>query len=157
MIVAFPAATPVTTPEAALTVATVGSLLLQVPPVFPPLLVNVVAEPLHTVLSLTVPAFGSGFTIIVMNVDVTVAHTGDTWYLIVTVPGLIPFTTPLTSTTATDGSLLVQVPPGVPLVIRFICALVQTADGPVIVPAVTAGLTFTVTDSVAFPQEFGTE
>src|ERR1035438_5674411 len=64
VIVADPAATPVTTPVAGSTVAVALLLLLQLPlPV--PLLVNAVVEPMQTVeFPLTVPAFGSAFTVI---------------------------------------------------------------------------------------------
>ena len=63
-MVAFPAATPVTTPVDVFTVAAALLLLLQLPPSVP-LLVNVVVEPAHTVeVPLTVPAFGRAFTLI---------------------------------------------------------------------------------------------
>ena len=62
MILTVPAATPVTTPEPAFTVATVTSLLLQVPPVV--LLVNDVDNPLQIVDDpLTVIPPGTGFTV----------------------------------------------------------------------------------------------
>ena len=62
-MVVFPAESAVTTPLAALTVATAGLLLLHVPPTLP-LLVNVVDKPAHTVVApLIVPALARGFTV----------------------------------------------------------------------------------------------
>lgn len=75
----------------------------------------------------------------------------------VAVPAPIPFTTPLPSTTATPWSLVSQDPPGVPLVSKLMVELTHTDPGPLIVPAVTWGLTVTFTDSVAPPQLLGTE
>lgn len=63
VIVALPAATPVTTPVAAFTVADEVLLLLQVPPLVP-LLVNGVDVPIHIVAApLTTPAVGTIFTV----------------------------------------------------------------------------------------------
>ena len=65
VIDAVPAATPVTTPVEAFTVATAVLLLLQVP-VLREVVLNVAVAPIQTVAApLTVPAFGSGFTVIV--------------------------------------------------------------------------------------------
>ena len=65
LIVAVPAATPVTKPVVAFTVATAVLLLLQVPPLRP-LLLNVAFAPAQTVAApLTVPALGSAFTVII--------------------------------------------------------------------------------------------
>jgi len=60
----LPAATPVTTPVAALTVAAAVLLLLQVPPLLP-LLVKAVVAPIQTddVPPMAVPALGSGLTV----------------------------------------------------------------------------------------------
>ena len=59
----LPGPTAKATPVAGFTVATAVLLLLQLPPPVPPLLAKVVEEPLHIVVSLTVPATGRGFTI----------------------------------------------------------------------------------------------
>jgi hypothetical protein len=68
-IVAVPDALPVTTPVFEITVATAVLLLLQVPTLVL-LLVNVVVASAQTVdAPLTIPAFGSGFT--VMSFDDT--------------------------------------------------------------------------------------
>ena len=62
-MVVFPAATAVTIPVDAFTVAAAVLLLLQVPPTLP-LLVNGVDKPAHTdAAPLTVPAFGTAFTV----------------------------------------------------------------------------------------------
>ena len=67
MIVADPAATPVTTPVAAFTVATRLLLLLQLPPAVP-LLVNVVTEPAQSGDEpLTTPAFGRALMVILAD------------------------------------------------------------------------------------------
>lgn len=72
-MVAFPAATPVTTPDAAFTEATATLLLLQVPPLLP-LVLNVVAKPAQTVDEpLTVPGLGKALTVIFVE-TVEVAH-----------------------------------------------------------------------------------
>lgn len=66
-MVAEPAATAVTTPVVAFTVAAEVLLLLQVPPPSP-VLVNPVLEPTHNVEApLTVPALGSAFTVILAD------------------------------------------------------------------------------------------
>ena len=65
LIVAVPEAMPLTTPPD-VTVATVVLLLLQVPGILLPLMVNGVVEPMQTVdAQLIVPAFGSLFTVTV--------------------------------------------------------------------------------------------
>ena len=62
-MVALPAATPVTTPVAAFTVAAAVLLLLHAPPAIP-LLAKVVDRPAHTVAAPdTVPALAIAFTV----------------------------------------------------------------------------------------------
>lgn len=62
-----PAATPVTAPVTASTVATAVLLLLQVPPPLP-LLINVVPAPAHTEEApLIVPGFGRGLIVILAD------------------------------------------------------------------------------------------
>lgn len=62
-MVAVPGATPVTRPVAELTDATAGLLLLQLPPTLP-LLVSVVAKPVHMdEAPLMVPALARGLTV----------------------------------------------------------------------------------------------
>ncbi len=66
-MIALPIATPDTTPVDEFTDAINGSLLLQPPPLLRPLLLNVAMEPTQTVAApLTVPAFGSGSTEIIL-------------------------------------------------------------------------------------------
>ena len=63
MIVVLPAETAVTIPVVGLTVAAEVLLLLQLPPLAP-VLVNVVVDPVQrNVVPVIVPAFGSGFTV----------------------------------------------------------------------------------------------
>lgn len=67
VIVAFPVDMPVTTPVVASTVATDGVTLVQVPPA-EPLLVYGVVDPIHNVEApLTVPAFKTGFTVMLAD------------------------------------------------------------------------------------------
>ena len=64
VIIAFPAAMPVTRPVAAFTVATAGLLLLQLPVPVAPEIVNGVDKPAHTVdAPVIVPAFAVAFTV----------------------------------------------------------------------------------------------
>ncbi len=62
-MVAFPAATPVTTPVPGSTIATPGVVLDQVPPTSPLALRLIVALTHTDDAPLTVPAFGSEFTV----------------------------------------------------------------------------------------------
>lgn len=62
----------------------------------------------------------------------------------VAVPTPVPNTTPLTSTIAIAGLLVLQVPPVLPLVVRLTVEFLQTVEAPDIVPAFAAGLTFTL-------------
>ena len=64
--------------------------------------------------------------------------------MIVAVPVPTPKTTPFASTMAAAGLLVVQDPPEVPLLIKVIVEPVHTEEGPLIVPALARGLTFTV-------------
>jgi hypothetical protein len=156
VIVALPDPTPVTTPLAAFTVATAALLLLHEPPPLP-LLLNGVDKPAHNdAAPLTVPAFGTGFTVMVTEVEV-VAQADTTVYVIVVVPEPIPNTTPLASAIAAAGLLLLQEPPGVPLLIKVMVEPVHTEEGPLIVPALAAGLTVTLYVVNDDPQVFETE
>lgn len=66
-MIELPAATPVTTPVVGSTVAMDVLLLVQDPPL-PPVFVKVVVEPTHRLgAPLTDPAFGEGFTVMVME------------------------------------------------------------------------------------------
>lgn len=64
-MVAVPAETPVTKPKLGFTVAIPGEPLIQVPPVLPFELMNIL-EPTQTLFCpVMVPAFGFGFTVTV--------------------------------------------------------------------------------------------
>ena len=104
--VTVPTATPVTTPSFA-TVAMAGSLLDQVPPDVGD---KVVVDPIQILLEPVMLTTGNGFTVtgevaaeihpVVLLVKLNITEPPDT-----------PVTTPALLTVATDGSLLVQVPP----------------------------------------------
>lgn len=110
-MVAEPAATPVTTPVVAFTVAVAGLLLLQLPPPVP-LLVKMAVEPLHKLaVPVTVPASGRLPTVTTIDWDAT-PHTDATVYEIVEVPGACAFTRPVFAfTVAVEVLLLLHIPP----------------------------------------------
>ena len=57
-------------------------------------------------------------------------------------PALTAVTTPVVKPTeATDGALLIHVPPGVPLLVKVGVAPIQSGEVPEIVPASAFGLT----------------
>ena len=142
-MIELPAAMAVTTPVVELTVAAAGLLLLQVPPLLP-VLVNVVDRPAHTVAApFTEPAFATALTVTVAEVE-EVAQAEVTVYVIVAVPVPVPKTTPFASTIAMEALLVLHTPPGVPVVLKAMVELVHTLEGPLIVPAFAAGLTFTL-------------
>jgi hypothetical protein len=61
----------------------------------------------------------------------------------VTLPDVTPVTTPVVETVATAGLLVVQAPPAA-VSAKVIVEPIQTLPGPVIVPALTVGVTPTV-------------
>lgn len=66
-MITLPALIPATSPVAGFTVATAVLLLLQVPPIAPPLLVTVMEEPAHTVVAPpSVPGLAGALTAIVL-------------------------------------------------------------------------------------------
>ena len=148
-MVADPAATPVTTPVAAFTVATDGVRLLQLPPLMP-LLVNVVVEPTHTVEApLTVPALAAGFTVITLF-ELNVPQLLVTVYFIVALPAATPVTKPVVAfTVATDGVRLLQVPPLVPLLEYVVVNPTQIVEAPLTVPAFRAAFIVTIAEPAA--------
>jgi len=126
-----PAVLPRTTP-AAVTLAIAGFTLLQVPPAT--VLVKVVVLPGQTiVLPEMVPTNGSGFT---TNVRVATAapQMPVTAYEIVLVPVAMAFTTPVLLMDATEGLLLVHVPP-VTALDKVTVVAGQANAVPVMVPA----------------------
>ena len=72
-------------------------------------------------------------------------------------PVPVPNTTPFASTIATAGLLLLHVPPGFPVVLMLTVEFLHTDEGPAIVPAFAAGLTFTLYVANEDPQVFDTK
>jgi hypothetical protein len=107
VIVAVPAAIPVTTPVV-LIVAVNALLLVHVPPVV--VLARVVVLPSHTAWVPVIVA-GKAFTVIVADVSQPVLNV----YVIALVPATTPVTTPAASMVALAGILLPHVPPVVVL------------------------------------------
>jgi hypothetical protein len=142
--VAVPAATPVTRPEEASTVAIVGSLLVQVPP--EKVDVKVVVLATHTAwFPPRVTAAGGLVTVIVLVAE-TLAQppVPVTVYVMVAVPPLTPVTRPEeASTVAIVGSLLVQEPPGT-VEKRLDVPLTHISWFPMRVPAEGGAVTVTI-------------
>ena len=141
---AVPAATPVTRPEEASTVAIVGSLLVQVPPEIVELKVDVPAT--HTAwFPPRVTAAGGSVTVIVLVAE-TLAQppVPVTVYVMVAVPPVTPVTRPVDALTeATLGALLDQVPPGT-VEVRLDVPPTHTAWLPLRVPAEGGAVTVTI-------------
>src|SRR5690348_4896187 len=109
-MVTAPAATPVTKPVDASMVATVASLLPNVPPDVAP--TKVVVEPTHTAGAPEIDASGSAFTVIEAVPELLQPFMSVTLYVIVTPPAATPVTRPVVaSIVATVASLLPKVPP----------------------------------------------
>lgn len=134
MIVTLPAATPLTTPVPAPTVATDVLLLVHVPPgvVF----VKVVAEPAHTVEEPGVIADGRAATVTVL-----VTLHPATVYDMTAVPTATPDTTPEPLTDAMEALPLLHEPPVVAL---DNVALLPTQILTGVEGSMAAGLAFTV-------------
>ncbi len=104
-MIAVPALTPVIIPDVLLMVATVISLLLQVPPDV--VLLSKADDPSHTVV---VPLMVAGLLYIIIVVVRT--HPAPNEYEIVAEPAATPVTTPVEpSMVAVDVLLLLHVPP----------------------------------------------
>jgi hypothetical protein len=99
----------------ATTVATAGLVLLHVPPDVP-FDMYVVVDPIQSGSKpLTEPAVTFGLTVNVLNADTGLPQPLLIVYVILVVPALTAVTTPVPATTvATDGLLLLQLPPVVP-------------------------------------------
>jgi len=69
----------------------------------------------------------------------------------VVTPVARPLTVPVVFTLATEVLVLLQVPP-LPVVVSIMLEPTQTMEGPVMVPAVLAGLTVSVAALPAAPQ-----
>ena len=122
----LPAESPVTIPA---TTFALVLLLLQTPPGVGS--VKVIDEPTHTTDGPDIlPTVEEGTTVTVF-VDTVVPHPLVTEYMIVSIPAVIPVTTP--PTTVAVALLLPQVPPAV-VSVKIIDDPIQTFDGPFIAP-----------------------
>jgi hypothetical protein len=151
VIVAVPAATPVTTPVEAFTVATPAVELDQLPP--DTVEEKVVVEPAQTFwLPLSMPAVPDAETVSIL-VEIALAQVPDPKivYVITTVPVSTPNTTPVEeSTVATKVLLLDQLPP-VTVEVKIVVPRMQTFWLPLIMPALKAA-TVTVLIAVTLAQ-----
>src|SRR6185503_349951 len=149
-----PAATAVTNPVDALTVATEVLVLLHAPPAVP-LLVKVVVAPMQIgVVPLTVPAVTFGETVNVLNADTGLPQPLLTVYVISVVPAATAVTSPVDAfTVATEVLVLLHAPPAVPLLVKVVVPPMQIGVVPVTVPAVTFGETVNVLNAdTGLPQ-----
>ena len=137
-MVTLPAPTPVTTP-AALTLATVLLLLIQVPPVTVSL--KVMPEPTHTDDGPVTGPVGAEEVTLTTKVVKAVPQVFVTVYFTVSRPATRPPTTPVLNTEALP-LLTLQVPPLTPS-LRVMLELIQTKLAPVMVPALGELLTET--------------
>ena len=152
LMVELPAATPVTTPVDAFTVATDVLRLSQLPPVVPLLVYVVVAPAQIGDAPLTVPAFTAALTVIDLD-ELAVPQLLVMVYLMVAVPAATPVTTPVAAfTVATDGVRLLQLPPVVPLLVKVAVDPTQTVAAPLTVPAMAAGFTVITLFELNVPQ-----
>ena len=140
-MVAVPAATPVTTPVEAFTVAIPVLPDVHVPPLVP-FDVNVVVPPAQIAcVPLSVPALDAAVTVTV-RVSVEAAHppAAAIVYVIVAVPAATPVTTPVELfTVAIDVVPDVHAPPVLPSVVNVVVPVPQMACVPDKVPAVAQG------------------
>lgn len=136
-ILVVPAAIPATIPEPAPTVPAAVMLLLHVPP--SGVLVSVIVDCSHTTDGPPI-ADGSGFT----STTAVREHPPTPIHIMVTVPALIPVTTPVADIVATAGLLLLQVTPGV-VVLRTVVPPAHKF----MVPVIGAGSGLTVSIVVA--------
>jgi hypothetical protein len=137
--VIVPAEMPPTVPVVvdAFTVPTAVFVLDQVPPAV--VSVRLVVKPTHTLLA---PAITAGVWFTVIG-KVAVQLPGVSVYIILTLPAVLPVTTPVPAPTEALPLLALHVPPVVASA-RVVVAPVQTVDAPVI----AAGVTFTVNGAV---------
>jgi hypothetical protein len=128
VIVAVPAATAVTTPEEAFTVATASSLLVQAPPASPFELKVVVPLEQIACVPLIVPALGAAVTVTVL-VAVSFAQppVPVITYLIVVVPAATGVITPVELTVATPVFTELHAPPPSPSVENVVVPSEHTA------------------------------
>lgn len=148
-MIVVPALTLVTFPDV-LTVATVGLLLLQVPPAADSVIVVVVPVQIAAVPEIA-PADGNGFTVTVV---VAIAEPQELviMYEIVVLPADTPVTFPEASIVATPVAEELQVPP-VAASESVVELPEQSVVVPVIVPAeAPEALTVILIDAATVPQ-----
>jgi hypothetical protein len=137
VITVVPEDRAVTAPLARSIVATEALLLLQLPP--PVVLLSVVVAPIQVTAVPEIDA-GTGLTVTL----VATLHPEPRKYEIVTVPAVTPVTIPeVDPTAATDGALLVHVPP--PLFDNVVAPPSQTY----LIPVIAGGADITVIEPVA--------
>ena len=147
LMVSTPAATPVTTPEI-FTEAMVAYTVLQLPP--DDASFRLIVPPRHTedgpLIGVTT---GTVFTEMIL-VARALPQPAATAYIMVSIPLLIPVTTPVTGLTDDNvGKALVQVPPdGVSVMVMD--APIHTDEGPMIGPA--DPVLFTTVTTLATPD-----
>ncbi len=91
------------------------------------------------------PVTSGALTVIVLKLDTGLPQPLLIVYVILAVPALTAFTTPVEgSTVATAVFVLLQLPPEVALRVKVGVAPIQTGEVPLTVPAITLLLTFTV-------------
>jgi hypothetical protein len=149
-----PAATPVTTPVDAFTVATAALLVDHAPPANPLVKKEVVPVAQIFCVPPTVPALGGAVTVTV-RVAVALAQppVPVMVYVMVAVPELTPVTTPVELFTVAIPVLLdVHAPPLLPFVVNVVVAATQIFCVPLNVPALAAAVTVTVRVAVALAQ-----
>ena len=137
VIFVVPALNAVTNPVDEFTVATVVLVLLQLPPVVPLLVYVAVLLIQRGEVPLTVPAVTLGLTVNVLNALTGLPQPAVTVYVIFVVPAVTADTNPVDElTVATPVLVLLQLPPGVPLLVYVAVALMQSGEVPLTVPAV---------------------
>jgi len=137
-----PAATAVTKPVLASTVATEVLVEDHAPPASPLLEYVAVCPTVSGEVPLIVPTFTLGFTTTFCCALTGAPHPDDTVYVMVAVPALTPVTCPVEAlTVAMEVFELLHVPPDVPLLVKLVEAPMQIGDEPETVPADTLALT----------------
>ena len=150
VIVAVPAAVPVTTPA-----LLIGAMLEEVEVQVPPLAVEVKVVTLPTQraeVPVMVPALGAAVTVIT-KVEEALAQPPVplTVYVIVAVPAAVPVTTPALLIGAMLEEVEVQVPP-LAVEVKVVTLPTQIAEVPVMVPALGAAVTVTANCAIASEQ-----
>ena len=144
VIFVVPALIAVTKPVVAFTVAIPLLVELHAPPAVPVLLYVAVAPIGRLVIPLTTPADTFGLTVSIVEA-LTVLHEPVTVYIILVVPAFTAVTIPVDEfTVANDVFELLQLPPGVPLLVYVEICPIHSGDRPLTTPALTAGFAVNV-------------